>query len=315
MNDTLAAAASGAGGMNSYAMAAAQQANNYYMAQLGDKIPELQQIAYQMYLDDYNMGMQNIGMVQGLDNTQYNRYRDSLGDWYSDRDFSYGAYRDSVGDWQWLKNFDYNAGRDAIADERYENEWEYGVGRDEVADGRYENEVAYERAMSLLNAGVMPDEETLAAAGISAEQAQRILAALGFGGGSTGGGNTGGYDYTNGGMTQEEIRAIQEELGVTVDGLWGPETQRAWEAKYGDGTPDDDPLGGLFDDDEEEEPVAEPTVFEGEDETRVVNRHGADWIHIPGKGRMTYQEVMSYVESGKIKEVLTPDGWEYTWVG
>ena len=41
MNDTLASAAAGAGGMNSYALSAAQQAQNYYDAQLGDKIPEL----------------------------------------------------------------------------------------------------------------------------------------------------------------------------------------------------------------------------------------------------------------------------------
>ena len=55
MNDTLAAAAAGAGGMSSYAMTAAQQANNYYMAQLGDKIPELQQLAYEMYMDDLGL--------------------------------------------------------------------------------------------------------------------------------------------------------------------------------------------------------------------------------------------------------------------
>lgn len=227
MNDTLASVASGAGGMNSYAVTAASQANDSWNAQLMDRIPELYEMAYQMYLDDIEGQVRDLGLLQGMDDTQYNRYRDTMADWRDDRDFAYGAYRDDMGDYQWQQNFDYNAGRDS------------------VSDGRYESETAYDRAMSFLNAGVMPDASVLAQAGISNEEAERVLAALNLGGtsggstsGGNGGGNGGGYDYTNGGMSTEEIMAIQRELGVTVDGLWGPNTQAAYEAKYGSGGPD-----------------------------------------------------------------------------
>ena len=236
MNDTLAAAAASAGGMNSYAISAAQQAQNYYGAQLGDKIPELYQLAYQMYLDDIDMQVQDLGLVQQMDDTQYGRYRDTMSDWRDDRDFAYGAYRDDVGDYQWQLGFDYNTGRDTIS------------------DGRYENETAYNRALNFLNAGVMPDSSVLTAAGISPSEAERVLASvqLASGGSTSSAGSSssssggGGTDYTNGGMSKEEIMAIQKELGVTVDGLWGPKTQAAYEAKYGTSTPTSDPLASLL---------------------------------------------------------------------
>lgn len=179
MNDTLAAAASGAGGMSSYAMTAAQQANNYYMAQLGDKIPELQQLAYEMYMNDLSLQRQDISMLMDKDSQDYGKFRDSMSDWYNNRDFSYGQYRDQMSDWydnrdfaygqyrdsvsdwyndrnfnynqyrdqmgdyQWGTEFNYGASRDAIEDERYQTEWDYAVGRDQIADQRYDQEWQY----------------------------------------------------------------------------------------------------------------------------------------------------------------------------
>lgn len=196
MNDTLAATAANAGGMNSYAITAAQQANDYYNAQLGDKIPELAQLAYSMYLDDIDLQVQDLGLLQNMDNTQYSRYRDTMSDWRDDRNFAYDMYRDQMGDYQWEKNFDYNAGRDQISDGRYDREWEYNVGRDQIADDRYnqeweyglsrdeiedkryESETAYNRALKLINAGVMPDSAMLAQAGLSQSQAATMMAAV-----------------------------------------------------------------------------------------------------------------------------------------
>ena len=52
--DALGAAAAASGGIpSSYANAAANQASNYYAAQLTDKIPDLYQLAYNQYLNDY----------------------------------------------------------------------------------------------------------------------------------------------------------------------------------------------------------------------------------------------------------------------
>lgn len=116
MNDTLASVASGAGGMNSYAVTAAQQANDYYNAQMADKIPELYQLAYEMYLQDIDNQVRDLGLLQQMDDIQYSRYRDTMSDWRNDLNFAYGAYRDSVGDEQWQKSFDYNASQDSKAD-------------------------------------------------------------------------------------------------------------------------------------------------------------------------------------------------------
>lgn len=140
MQDTLGQVANRTGGMaSSYATTAAQQANNYYMSQLSDKIPQLQQLAYSMYMDDYDADVQKLNMLQQLENTSYNQYLDQLNQYNTNRDFSYNMYRDNM------------------ADTRYDNEWNYQLGRDEISDNRYEDELEYERALR--------QAETLAAFG------------------------------------------------------------------------------------------------------------------------------------------------------
>ena len=266
MNDTLAAAAATAGGMNSYAMTAANQANNYYMSQLGDKIPELYQLAYEMYLQDIDNQVRDLGLLQDMDDTQYNRYRDTLSDWYNDRDFAYNKYRDDVGDYwkqknydnsnsHWQSEFDHMVSQDALAQANRNQEWAWETGQTT-------GNTAYNKAMEILNSGAMPTADMLKQAGMTEQQASAILAAVkaeqaaalgnytgttGSTGstGSTGGGYTGkdkagdGYDYTNGGMTKSEIEDIQRKIGANVDGLWGPETQKKWEEyqKNGGGDP------------------------------------------------------------------------------
>ena len=143
MNDTLATAASGAGGMSSYAMTAAQQANNYYMAQLGDKIPELQQLAYEMYMNDLGQQRQDINMLMDKDSMDYSRYRDQMGDYQWGTEFNYGASRDAVADQRYDTEWQHQLEREGIEDQRYNTEWEYGVGRDKIADQRYDQEWQY----------------------------------------------------------------------------------------------------------------------------------------------------------------------------
>lgn len=143
MNDTLAAAAAGAGGMSSYAMTAAQQANNYYMAQLGDKMPELQQLAYEMYMNDLGQQRQDIGMLMDKDSVDYGRYRDQMGDWENNRNFGYGIYRDQMGDYQWGTNLNYGAYRDQVADDQYKTEWEHALEREAVEDAWRKTEWDY----------------------------------------------------------------------------------------------------------------------------------------------------------------------------
>ena len=152
MRETMAEVAAGAGGMNTYAVTAAQQANNYYNSQLNDKIPELYQLAYEMYLQDKESKVQDLGLLQNMDATQYARYRDTMSDWKDDRNFALGVYNDAVAQGNWNKNFDYNS----MIDNRnfgysnfwnnkewnYKDEWKNKQYTDNRADIEYERNQA-----------------------------------------------------------------------------------------------------------------------------------------------------------------------------
>ena len=95
--DTMGDYAAMTGGMPSTAaVAAGQQAGQYYAAQLADKIPELQQLAYSMYQDEGNDMYKRLSALQGLENDDYNRYLNTLSQYNSDRSFAYGAEQDAA---------------------------------------------------------------------------------------------------------------------------------------------------------------------------------------------------------------------------
>lgn len=144
MNDTLAASAANTGGLaSSYSVGAANQANNYFMSQLSDKIPELEQLAYAKYMDDYAMQTNNLGLLQGQDDRMYGRNRDAVGDWYNDRDFAYGQNMDQINRDITVDQNNYNR----FVDQR---DWSYGVGRDALEDQRYDEELEYNRGQDEL---------------------------------------------------------------------------------------------------------------------------------------------------------------------
>lgn len=91
---------------SSWAVSAAQQAQGYYNQQLADKVPELWQLAYQMYQDRLNNERANLGIYMDLDNIDYNRQS-------MNADRAYNQYWDK-------KAFDYQAQRDAINDKQSE---------------------------------------------------------------------------------------------------------------------------------------------------------------------------------------------------
>lgn len=100
--DTLGDMAALNGGYaSSWAATAASQAQNDYNQQLGNLIPQLYEAAYNRYMGDYNMDVNNLGILQNLDNTAYDRYRDDIGDsqWQQQFDMSNS---------QWQQTFDWN---------------------------------------------------------------------------------------------------------------------------------------------------------------------------------------------------------------
>lgn len=128
--DVLGKAAVMTGGMPSTAaVAASQQASDYQMSQMTDKIPELQQLAYSMYQDKLSGDRADLNTLIGLEDNNYNR-------WLADRNYLYQLARDQVGDQQTADalayqkqqdklNYDYQKERDAIDDARYNAEWQY----------------------------------------------------------------------------------------------------------------------------------------------------------------------------------------------
>lgn len=101
MADTMGQAAAMTGGYgSSYAQSVGQQAYQGQLDNLNDVVPEL----YAMALDKYNREGQDLynqyGMVMDRENTDYGKYRDTVGDWQTDRGYLQGVYNDE-------RNFDY----------------------------------------------------------------------------------------------------------------------------------------------------------------------------------------------------------------
>lgn len=109
MADTMGQAAAMTGGYgSSYSQAAGQQAYQAQLDNLNDIVPEL----YQMALDRYNQEGQDLynqyGMVADRENLDYSRYRDTISDYLTERDYLAGRY-DSERDYDYSK---YNNERD-----------------------------------------------------------------------------------------------------------------------------------------------------------------------------------------------------------
>ncbi|MBO7670384.1 MAG: hypothetical protein J6S60_07315 [Oscillospiraceae bacterium] len=124
--DVLGQYAAMTGGMPSTAaMTAAQQAGDYYAAQMTDKIPELYRLAYSMYADDANRQLADLNAIRGLSGDWYGRQQDAygrLGDLYSaaSRERSYAdaqaqqaaedayKYAMATGDYSYLRDLGYD---------------------------------------------------------------------------------------------------------------------------------------------------------------------------------------------------------------
>lgn len=154
MEDALGILSARTGGLaSSYAASVAQQTYGNYMQELNDMIPELQQLAYNMYLNEGEADMETMNLLMSLENMQYGQYLDSLGQWDTDRDFAYGQFRDDIGD------------------EQYFQELEYAQNQDQMAQQDSQNKLMIDNAWSKLQSGVVPTDEELALLGMSKQEA------------------------------------------------------------------------------------------------------------------------------------------------
>lgn len=106
---------------------------------------------------------------------------------------------------------------------------DYGRYRDQLAD----QDDAYNKLVSLMTGyGYKPTEDEMAAAGMSDAHMRAILGIKDESGSSSksksGSGSGSGTGYDTHGLTEDEIKEMQRRNGITVDGVWGAETEAAF---------------------------------------------------------------------------------------
>ena len=153
--DTLGQAAAASGGIpSSYATTAAAQAGNYYAAQMTDKIPELYQLAYNQYLNDYNMQLSDLGVVQGAEQSDYDKYLNELNQFNTDRAFDYNAWldqynmaKDKLQTAQGLEQLDYTRYLNELQQFNTDRAFGYGQHLDEINSQTLERQEAVDNAL------------------------------------------------------------------------------------------------------------------------------------------------------------------------
>lgn len=311
-----ASAASG-GRASTAAITAATQAGDYYATQLNDIIPTLYQQAYDRYLNEYSMMLQDLGAVNTQEQLDYAKYLDQLTQYNTDRNFAYDTY---LGDFNILQGqLSSLQGQDDVDYGRFMDRINLGIQRDETEYQRGQQEQALAQAQvdAILSAGGTPSAELIGASGYTNEyvqaledayrkaEAERTSASSGSGSGgsgrvTSGGGGTG---YNNGGLTTSQIIQMQEALGVTADGKWGPATQAA--------------AGGLSADEAwaimSGGSTGTGTDAEADVGASVTNQTGDGWIRVAGYSRITWQELEAMVNRGEIIETYNPETGKYSY--
>ena len=138
-----------------------------------------------------------------MDATQYNRYRDTMNDWYTDKGFAYGAYQDAVNQGNLQIDRDYNSMWDNINfnNSNYWNEKDWNATQEQIAleNSRKEQADAEEDVKWYIANGQTPPPELVEKSGIPQETVDALLAqVLGGGISSGGGGSRGGGSGTTG---------------------------------------------------------------------------------------------------------------------
>ncbi|MBQ0166877.1 MAG: hypothetical protein KBT02_07225 [Treponema sp.] len=222
MKDTMGQAAALTGGYGStYGQQVGQQAYDAHLKDLGAVIPELYGMAYDMYRDKGDDLLTQYGLIGDMRDTEYGRYRDSLDDWNYEQE---------------------------VARQKEETEYNRRIDEEKTAYSRQQQ--AYANLVALIKAsGYQPTDQELAAAGLTRAAANSLAneytrsitpVVTPSSGGSSGGGRSSGGSSGGGSGYDSSVAAIQQQLnamgaGLSVDGIWGPLTQAAYDKYMGGG--------------------------------------------------------------------------------
>lgn len=157
MRDTIGNASALTGGYGStYAQTVGSQAYDQYLAGLNDKVPELYELAYNKYLNEGSEMYNQLNTLQGLDNTDYARYRDTVNDYYINRDYYNSRYNQEYG-------YDYGQYQDELAQENWEQQFECQKEQDALAQQNWQTQFDYQKEQDALNYALA--QQKLAASG------------------------------------------------------------------------------------------------------------------------------------------------------
>ena len=194
MKDSLGEYSTMTGGIPStQAVAAASQAADNYKAQLSAQLAQLGQQAYEREVSNAGLLM---SAAQNADNQYYNAISAAMSRWA----------QLGTADAQVAQVLGVPIGAQT-SDAQYQ-QWQRAMTEKEYADNQHVN--ALSEAMTLLSAGILPNEALLSAAGITSEQAKQIINAQTYRGGSySSSKESKGKAVTDSGIIEEAIVAYQ----------------------------------------------------------------------------------------------------------
>lgn len=228
--DALGAAAAASGGIpSSYAVNAAAQAGDYYASQMTDKIPELYQLAYNKYMNDYNMKLSDLGAVQGAEQSDYDKYLNELQQYNTNRNFDYQTWADAysriANDVQTasaLEQLDYTKYLNELNQYNTDRSFSYQNLLDEINQQTGLRGEALEKAQLAAQYG---DYSYLRKLGINTSAYEAALAAKGArsSGGGSGSGSAGGSKINGGGsysgnvaMARDSYNGVQRTISTLL---------------------------------------------------------------------------------------------------
>lgn len=246
---------------SSYAQTAGQQAYNQHLQRLNDVVPQLYQQARQAYQDEGDALAQQYGMLGDAYSREYGEYQDALGQWRDERDYAAGRYdteraydQDNYSRqldyWANMaameqdqanadRAYDYGKEQDALAQQNWEKQFAYGQEQDALSQANWEKQLtmqqdaaaqdqanldrdySYDLAMAMLDAGRMPSDALLKAAGLSDEDIKALKGSgsSGSSSGSSGKSSSSGSKGSSGNNGATGTRTVADAYVEAASGL------------------------------------------------------------------------------------------------
>lgn len=155
---------------NSYAVTAAAQANQQYLTQLNNVIPQLMEAAQNRYDKETENLYNQFNMYGQQEDRNYGKYRDTVADYQANRSytadqlarsqandqwnntFNYNQYRNAVEDWQRSRDYYNDRYNNSVANDQWKANFDYQQQRDAIADAQWRETFEYQKQQDAANA-------------------------------------------------------------------------------------------------------------------------------------------------------------------